>query len=107
LRELRLTCSRSAARPATPTIEWDLILFSDSSGRGGADRYAAHIEGGLDVTVSVHDLAASSLGAGSVLAALRGESSPYPSSDGVHKTAAGCQVIAGLLRELGYDPVTP
>jgi lysophospholipase L1-like esterase len=69
--------------------EWDLVLFSDSSGWGVADRYAAYIEEDLDVTVQVHDLAASGLSAGSVLAALRGERSPYPSSVDV----------AGLVRE--------
>ena len=69
--------------------EWNLVFFSDSSGWGVADRYAAYIEEDLGVTVEVHDLAASSLSAGSVLAALRGETSPYPSSVDV----------AGLVRE--------
>ena len=84
------------AEPATSTVEpvvkkaeWDLVLLSDSSGWGVADRYAAHIEEDLDVTVNVRDLAADSLGAGSVLAALRGEGGPYPSSVDV----------AGLVRE--------
>jgi len=75
--------------PEKEKIEWDLVLFSDSSGWGVADRYAAHIEEDLDVTVEVHDLAASSLGVASVLAALRGEGGPYPSSVDV----------AGLVRE--------
>jgi hypothetical protein len=69
--------------------EWQMVFLSDSSGWGVADRYGAYIEEDLDVTVQVHDLAASSLSAGSVLAALRGEGSPYPSSVDV----------AGLVRE--------
>ena len=73
-------------------IEWDLVLFGDSSGWGAADRYAAYVEEDLDVTVQVHDLAASGLAAGSVLAALRGERSPYPSSVDV----------AGLVREAEF-----
>lgn len=72
---------------------WDLVLFSDSSGWGVADRYAAYIEEDLDVTVQVHDLAASGLSIGSVLAALRGESSPYPSSVDVPGLVREAEVV--------------
>lgn len=68
---------------------WHLVFFSDSSGWGVADRYAAHIEEDLGVTVEVHDLALGGLSAGSVLRALRGESSRYPSS----------MEVPGLVRE--------
>jgi lysophospholipase L1-like esterase len=88
------------AEPGTPTVEpvvkkaeWDLVLFSDSSGWGVADRYAAHIEEDLDVTVNVRDLAADSLGAGSVLAALRGEGGPYPSSVDVADLVREAEVV--------------
>lgn len=82
-----LLTSCTASPPSAPAItlseapedemaEWELVLFGDSSGWGVADRYAAHIEQDLEVRVKVHDLAASNLSAGSILAALRGESSP-------------------------------
>jgi hypothetical protein len=61
---------------------WDLVFFSDSSGWGVADLYAAYLEEDLGVTVEVHDLATSDLSAGSVLAALREGRNPYsPSVD--------------------------
>ena len=85
--------SRSTITPTGTAVEekakWELVFFSDSSGWGVADLYAAHLEEDLDVTVEVHDLEASSLSIGSVLAALRGESSRYPASVDV----------AGLVRE--------
>jgi hypothetical protein len=77
-------CATSPAPAPTDTTsagdkpEWDLVLFSDSSGWGVADRYAAHIEADLHVTVKVHDLSGPGLSAGTVLAALRGEEGGRP-----------------------------
>jgi len=70
--------------PPTPTTiateevtEWGLVFISDSSGWGVAERYAAHIESDLGVTVTLHDLATGSLSARSVLRALRSEGTGY------------------------------
>jgi hypothetical protein len=54
-------------------LEWDLVLISDSSGWGVAERYAAHIQNDVGVTVRIHDFATPNLSAGRVLEALRGE----------------------------------
>jgi lysophospholipase L1-like esterase len=58
-----------------------------------ANRYATYIEQDLNVTVEVHDLSASSLSAGSVLDALRGESSPYPTSVDVPGLVREAEVV--------------
>ena len=73
--------------------KWDLVFFSDSSGWGVAELYAAHLEKDLGVTVEVHDLAGPSLSAGSVLAALRGERSPYPASVDVAALVREAEVV--------------
>ena len=66
--------------PPTPTTvpteevtEWDLVFINDPRGWGVAERYAAHIENDLGITVTVYDLALSNLSLGRVLRALRGE----------------------------------
>jgi hypothetical protein len=73
--------------------KWDLVFFSDSSGWGVAERYAAYIEEDLGVAVEVHDLASGSLSAGSVLAALRGEPSRYARSVDVPGLVRDAQVV--------------
>lgn len=84
---------------------WDLVFFSDSSGWGVADLYAAHIAEDLDVTVDVHDLAAGSLSAGSVLAALRGEPSRYPSAVDVPGLVREAEVVVVYGNPL--DSISP
>ena len=53
----------------TPTMssEWDLVFFSNSSGFDVAEKYAAHIENDLGVTVNVIDKATGRLSIGRVL----------------------------------------
>jgi hypothetical protein len=75
---LRLTRTPTLAEaPEEERTEWDVVFLSDSSGWGVADRYGAYIEQDLDVRTKVH------------------------------VSDKGDAVIAGLLRELGYDPVGP
>lgn len=81
------------AMPNEGKAEWDMVFFSDSSGWGVADRYAAHIEKDLGVTVKVYDLSGPSLSAGTVLAALRGEESRYPTSTGVPDLIREAEVV--------------
>jgi hypothetical protein len=83
----------STATPDENKPTWDLVLFSDSSGRGVARRYAAHIEQDLNVTVEVHDLWMDGLSAAAVLAALRGEMNPYPASVGVPHLVSEAEVV--------------
>ncbi len=81
------------AMPSEGKAEWDMVFFSDSSGWGVADRYAAHIAKDLGVTVKVYDLSGPSLSAGTVLAALRGEESRYLTSTGVPDLIREAEVV--------------
>lgn len=82
-----------AVVPSDEKDEWDLVLFSDSSGWGVADRYAAYLEEDLDVTVRVHDLSGPALSAGTVLAALRAEEEGHPLPSDVPDLVRKAEVV--------------
>jgi lysophospholipase L1-like esterase len=60
---------------------WDLLYFSDSTGWGVPERYAALASEALGVEVRVHDATGGGLAAATVLARIRGETFPDLSGD--------------------------